>query len=276
MMNYPARLRGTRSSAFFALSAFGGVTFSVLGGYLLDQNMSYFRIIILLMAVSCFVYAFLFLKIPGSLLSERGKQFSLRSFTLLWQDRLFGSMIMAWFLLGFGNLMMIPLRVEYIANPIYGINASNEMVAIITIVIPSIAAILSTRVWGVLFDRIHFAVWRNGVNVCFVVSILIFFNTHALLWLFIASFIDGIARGGAFLGWSLWVTKIAPPDKIPQYMSIHTAATGIRGVLAPFLGFFLIYEIHPQYTSWIAVFLIVLSIIIFSFMYRVKRLASRH
>ena len=33
------------------------------------------------------------------------------------QDRLFRRVLISWMLLGFGNLMMLPLRVEYLANP---------------------------------------------------------------------------------------------------------------------------------------------------------------
>jgi hypothetical protein len=38
------------------------------------------------------------------------------------------------------------------------------------------------------------------------------------------------------VAWSLWVTKIAPPGQVADYMSVHTFMTGVRGLLAPMLS----------------------------------------
>lgn len=272
--NYPARLRGSRAATYLAISAMGAIAFSMLGGMLLDENIEFFRLVIFIMVLACLSNAFLVSHIPSTPLNEPKLGNSLKSISLLWKDPLFGILLGAWMLLGFGNLMMLPLRVEYIANPSYGINASNETVALLTLVIPSVASIACAKLWGVLFDRIHFAVWRIAVNVCFLISIILYFNFSSLWCLVLGALFDGVARGGALVGWSLWVTKIAPPGKTSDYMSIHTLLTGIRGTLAPFLGFYLIYEFHPAVTSWVACALIIASIIIFSFFYKTKRLAS--
>ena len=39
---------------------------------------------------------------------------------------------------------------------------------------------------------------------------------------------------------NLWVTKLAPVAHIADYMSVHTFFAGIRILIAPFLGFFLV------------------------------------
>jgi len=38
----------------------------------------------------------------------------------------------------------------------------------------------------------------------------------------------------------LWVTKFAPPDRVADYMSVHTFLTGVRGVLAPMCAFYIV------------------------------------
>ena len=42
--------------------------------------------------------------------------------------------------------------------------------------------------------------------------------------------IFGISYGGGDVAWSLWVTKFAPPERVADYMSIHTFLTGARGI----------------------------------------------
>ena len=44
--------------------------------------------------------------------------------------------------------------------------------------------------------------------------------------------IFGISNAGGDVAWSLWVTKFAPPNRVADYMSVHTFFTGVRGVMA--------------------------------------------
>ena len=58
-----------------------------------------------------------------------------------------------------------------------------------------------------------------------------------MLALVIGAIIFGISNAGADIAWSLWVTKLAPPNRVADYMSVHTFLTGIRGVIAPLVAF---------------------------------------
>ena len=59
------------------------------------------------------------------------------------------------------------------------------------------------------------------------------------------------------------MTKIAPPDKIASYMSVHSLLTGVRMAIAPFLGYGVVHYTHPSFAAWIALLLITVSIFIF-------------
>lgn len=272
--NFSARERGSKLGSVFILSGIGGIIFSYLGGRLLDFELGYYPLILLAMAGGLFVSAALIRRIPSRPLqiAEAGNPF--KSISLIWKDGLFGGMLTAWMLLGFANLMMLPLRVEYVANPKYGINLSNEAIAVLTIVVPSVLRLASTRAWGTLFDRMHFTVWRNCVNFCLLASILIYFNSHSLPWLLLGAALEGLGRGGGQLGWNLWVTKIAPVEKVSAYMSVHTGLTGLRGCLAPFIGFTLLMGSNPSLTSLIASGIMVLSILLFILLGRSPRFMS--
>ena len=59
--------------------------------------------------------------------------------------------------------------------------------------------------------------------------------------------------------WSLWVTKLAPPEKVADYMAVHTLLTGIRGVLAPVMAFHAVHRFSFETIGWFCACLIVLA-----------------
>jgi len=67
----------------------------------------------------------------------------------------------------------------------------------------------------------------------------------------------GVSLAGGDVAWSLWVTKFAPPERVADYMSVHTFFTGVRGVLAPLLAFHLLGHISIGTLGWISTGLIV-------------------
>ena len=90
-----------------------------------------------------------------------------QNLSLIWQDRFFGYLLVAWMLLGFGNLITLPIRIEYLADPKYGINASNTTISILMLVIPACTRIISTPLWSRLFDRASLITNRNILNLFF-------------------------------------------------------------------------------------------------------------
>ena len=74
---------------------------------------------------------------------------------------------------------------------------------------------------------------------------------------------QGLAMGGGKIFWSLWVTKIASEEKASSYMSIHMALTGLRGSLAPFLGYWILSQSSPSTVAQIGMALITAAIILF-------------
>jgi len=140
-------------------------------------------------------------------------------------------------IMGFGNLMMIPIRVDYLANPVYGLEKSELVIAVLTLVIPNVFRLLLNPFWGRMFDRINLFLLRAVLNLFFAAGILIFFNSSTMTGMVIGQICFGIAHAGGDIAWGLWVTKLAPPNRVADYMSVHTFFTGVRGVLAPVIGF---------------------------------------
>jgi MFS family permease len=270
--NYAPSERGSRMTTPFILTALSAILFSLLGGWLLDASIGYYQILFSIMVVAAAITAWLTCQIPSAPLSPEHIGNPWQNLSLIWKDRFFGYLLGTWMLLGLGNLITMPIRVEYLANPKYGINADNTMIAFLLLVVPSAARVLSTKMWGRVFDKLHLITTRNVLNVCFLLGIGGFFFTKNLVILTLAMTLVGLATGGGKIIWSLWVTRIAPDEKASSYMTIHMALTGVRGTLAPFIGYWILSRSAPAQVATVGMILITLSIVLFELVRGHKRL----
>ncbi|MCX6519248.1 MAG: hypothetical protein NTZ21_01135 [Actinobacteria bacterium] len=188
-----------------------------------------------------------------------GRTSPLPHFHLLGEDRQLRLTLIAWMLMGFGNLMLLPLRVEYLARPIYGIDADAAQITMLTVTVPSIVRLVCMPLFGNLFDRMSFFAARIMVNLLFALYVAAFFSGSSDLGLLIGAVAFGVGSAGGDLMWTLWVTKFAPPGRVADYMGLHTFFTGIRAVAAPLLGFLVIERFDLETVAWIAAGLIVVS-----------------
>lgn len=270
--NYAPSERGSRMTTPFILTALSAILFSLLGGWLLDASIRYYQILFTIMVLAAAASAWATCKIPSAPLSTEHVGNPWQNISLIWKDRFFGYLLSSWMLLGLGNLITMPIRIEYLANPDYGINADNTTIAFLLLVVPASARILSTKMWGRVFDKLHLITTRNLLNIFFLLGIGGFFFTKNLVILTFAMILVGLATGGGKIIWSLWVTKIAPEEKASSYMTIHMALTGIRGTLAPFIGYWILSRSAPTHVAIVGMILIALSIVLFELVRSHKRL----
>jgi MFS family permease len=261
--NYTFSERGRRMTAPFILTALSAILFSLVGGWLLDSSINYYRILFGIIIFAAAASAWAIKQIPSKPLTTEHIGNPWQSFSLIWKDRFFGYLLGSWMLLGLGNLITLPIRVEYLANPDYGINADNTTIAFLMLIVPSTARILSTKLWGHFFDHLNLITTRNLLNLFFLLSIGCFFFTTNLIIIALAMVMLGVAMGGGKIIWSLWVTKIAAPEKASSYMSIHMALTGFRGTLAPFIGYWILSRSAPTHVATVGMILIAVSIVLF-------------
>jgi MFS family permease len=116
--------------------------------------------------------------------------------------------------------------------------------------------------WGWLFDRMNFFLLRILLNTGFALGMLSFFGGDHVGWLLLGAVIYGISNAGGDVAWSLWVTKFAPPERVADYMSVHTFFTGLRGVAAPLFVFQLVQYWSVSAISWLGAGMIVVATLI--------------
>ena len=261
--NYGSKERGKRLSWNFIVSALIGMILSYGGGSYLDDQSAEPGLIFRIMGMVSLASALALFLIPSQPI-KKGKhtQGLMDSLDLLKEDRLFASMLLAWMIMGLGIIMTLPLRIEYLGGE-SGLHLTNEQIALVTVVVFSIARILSSRLWGELFDRVRFLSYRISLNLLLISATLVYFHAESIIGVSIGAALAGVGVGGSKIAWSLWVTKLAPEGMEARYMGAHVALTGLRGALAPFLGYWLLGILGYHGVAWFSVALVTLSTLLF-------------
>jgi MFS family permease len=257
--NYPEDQRGRLFSRAVMVRIATVALFSEVAGRVLTADLAHYRWLLLVFAAA-FAYASRCLRrYPSTPLVGQGGSHPFEALRYVRDDRLFRHTLVCWMLMGFANLMMLPMRVEYLANPRYGLGLDPRAIALVVGVVPNLARLLLSPVWGRLFDRMNFFTLRATLNLGFAVGILTFFQSDSLPGLLAGAVVFGMANSGGDVAWGLWVTKFAPPERVADYMSVHTFFTGVRGVVAPVVAFHLAQRFTLVSLGWVSAGLILLA-----------------
>lgn len=155
---------------------------------------------------------------------------------LLLDDRRYGFYMLCQFTIGAGNLMLLApivlLATDYFRMGYFqGILVSHA--------IPIVMMPIFLTAWAKLLDAWHISTYRALHSWAFVLMAFLIFASAQfdVLWLLYAgAVVRGIAFAGGALAWNLGHNDFARDDNAAQYMAVHVTLTGIRGLIAPFVG----------------------------------------
>lgn len=255
---YPEADRGRLFSRAFFLRIAASVGAGALIGWFLDWRPGGHPWVLGCAACSCGMSSVLVGSFPESASSGSKVQGSAASrgrmldgLRYVRTDAIFRRTLISWMFLGIGNLVMLPLRVELLARPDgEGWVRGAAEIALLTAVIPNVARLSTTLWWGRMFDRWNFFVLRAVLNFLFAGAILAFFLGDRMWVLVVGGVLYGLANSGGDVVWSLWVTKVTVPERVADYMAVHTFFTGIRGVLAPVIAYAAMERFPLSWTAW--------------------------
>lgn len=257
--NYKKSSRGRLFSRSTMIKVAAGGIFSYIAGDILNRDIGFARLVLVALAFCFLIGSWLLYICPSAKLQPEQGSFPFRSLRSVLEDNAFAWVLLSWMFMGFGNLMMFPIRVKFLLEPRFGIEYPVAWVAIITGVIPAVVHFATSPVWGILFDRINFFVMRVILNLIFVAAVSSFFLGRSLPMFVLGSVFFGLAFGGGNVAWGLWVTKMTTGDKVADYMSCHTFFTGVRSFLAPVLSIWLVSFIPMPSVVGISVLLILIA-----------------
>ena len=259
--NYPPSQRGEFYSNPLRLTVGISILFSFLASKLLDLDLEYFGLVFSILGLCGLGKAWAIFSMPSKMIEGGEHNHPFGNFKYVVQDRSFGYVLLTWFIMGFANLWIQPLRVDYLTSDVYGITGSAALVALIIIIIPNGMRLIFIPFWGKLFDRMNFVVLRMVFNIIFAFGVGLYFITNNPVVIAMGSMLIGIAFAGGSIAWNLWVTKYAPPGKAAAYMSVHVCLTGIRGTIGPMVGFWAVEHVGPLNMGLISASLMALATI---------------
>lgn len=104
----------------------------------------------------------------------------------------------------------------------------------------SVAWLLGFIFWGRAVDR-RGGIWVMRVNLAIAILVPFTYIWAENAWMLLPAFIaQGIIAAGMDLGLINTTIQLAEPDKIVEYAAVQATVAGIRGIVSPFIGVFLV------------------------------------
>ena len=165
--NYSSNEKGGRISGNLMLSSAAGGATALVIGLILDLDLGYFKFIAFGTFLICLGTAYFHLKIPSKPLESDSLGLS-QNLIHASKDRLFLWMLSGLMLTGIGVMLTIPIRVEYLVNPAYGLDFSNAMVLCITMVVPLGLCKNKCRPFFSIGTVSFLPVWKPSISLPFI------------------------------------------------------------------------------------------------------------
>ncbi len=170
--------------------------------------------------------------------------------TTLLRDPLFARYQLAFMTYGIGYMVceaLLPILADTKLHMSYGELAST------TRVVWQFAIVLMALPMGWLLDRLGPARTTAGSFAWFALYPVFLMLAETSAGVALASVFFGMAMAGIQQGWMLGPVMLAPSaDKVSQYVAIHTALVGFRGLAFQFLGM-LIYTTTGSFAAPLAI-----------------------
>jgi len=252
---YKKEQRAKRYVTSIIATVSGSLLFTYIYKGMISKGPFEYKNILIISSIIFLLSALCALKLPSGRLKSRELSFK-EVISVFREDKLFSYICLAWYLLGVGNLWILPYRTNYFLEERYGFSYSPSTILILIVIIPSGCKIIATPFFGWLFDRMNFIVLRIAINILFMLYIFLLLFGTTFYHHTIAMVVYGCAFSGGGIAWNLWTTRFAPPHKVSLYMSIHAFLTGSRAILSPLVGLWALQTLGGKFCASIAITLI--------------------
>ncbi len=207
---------------------------------------------------------------------------------VLREDRDYRQYMVAMTLLGFANIMVMPIMTIMITKQLV---LSYYHSANLMDVLPRLLLMGSLLPWARLFDRkgvVRFrvpnaAAWTGSSFFGGIAAMVIALHPNYLEsvpafatcvgFVALARVCEGLGQGGGAIAWNIGHLHFADSDKAEIYMGTHVFLTGVRGLIAPFVGTFLYLNYGPV-AFGVATLLALLGLAMFAALAHTQRQAA--
>jgi len=255
---------------------------SLLVGKLMDIDQNYFKILFVLSGIAGFLCCYMYSKLKIRKVVQESHERKNRGFLepiftmieILVLNREFRKYEIYFFLYGIGYLVILP------ALPIYFVDylkLDYSQISFIKGFIGQSGYVLFLPLMGLFLDRVNILVYSSATF--FLLSfypLLLLFSGGAsspLIFVYAAFFIYSVSMAAVAVIWDLASITFSGEKNSRDYQSVHVVLTGIRGIIAPMMGLFIMQVFSIQAVFAVSfVFFLLSSIMMFSFYFEKRRL----
>ncbi|MFQ5730659.1 MAG: hypothetical protein ACE5KM_01765 [Planctomycetaceae bacterium] len=275
-VNYPATHRAAAVGWAKAIAAVSALFVTVVGYWWFCYRPEYYWVLFWMVAVMLLVASLCYARIPVSRRNIFARDDEQSPFRAFWEGlKVFRSdSRFLWYqsgfaLAGFANHMAMIYVAQLLRNDVIGERPladvlpaaalklfrdswGLERATVVTIVVGLIFAVLPTFLmmasaafWGRFLDRIN----PMNARALFNTMQFVAYAFHAYggmtlqLWpILIGAILHAAGNGGGTINWLTGSLYFAPEDRISLYNAVHVGLTGIRGMIAPLVGWYVLSE----------------------------------
>jgi len=174
----------------------------------------------------------------------------LRTIEVLKTNKDFAIFERNFFIYGLGFIVVLPVIPKFLVEDLqmtYTLTfLAKGILAQLGIIIlsPILGKISSNRDPNQFTGYIFFALAFYPITL--LLASLVNNHTFAIVLIFVAYLIFGIAMSGVVISWNISSIHFAGKEDASMYQAVHLTLTGIRGIIAPLLGYFVMTFIGIQ------------------------------
>jgi len=272
-VNYPPTCRGAAVGWVKAIAAISGLFITLLGYWWISFLPDSYYAVYCLVGAVLFGSAFCYSRIPisrRSIFTADSKELPHHAFVnglkVFLADRRFVLYQFGFALAGFANHMAIVFIAQVLADDVLGQNAlaavmpapivalltetwGLEKQTVVTLIVGLVCAALpmllmmtSSLFWGRFLDRTNPMYGRAIFNTfqCVAYACHAYGGLTLQVWPFVVgASLHAIGNGGGTINWLTGSLYFARHENVSLYNAIHVGLTGVRGMIAPAIGFYL-------------------------------------
>lgn len=169
---------------------------------------------------------------------RRSRTSLLAGWRILRYDRPYRQFLGWMMIFGFGTMMSDTIMVLWMDRTYKAVSSPIEIVLYL-VLLPLVVQLVTMPFAGRLLDRtnpMRVRVWGATTWATSRGLLLVAAFTGSLPLLVLSQLLSGVGGGLGSVAWQLGSMHFARKDLVQHYMGLHVSATGLRGMVAPFLA----------------------------------------
>ena len=257
-MNYPDSRRGRWFGTAASVANFIGLGSSLVAGYFLDINQNLFRLIFFIVGISGAIACLILGIIPTPHREQHPFENPVKLVSRIFKkNNQFFHFEMNFFIYGSAFLLLLPVVPIYLVDVM---NMSYKQISIARGVLGKLGIVIFSPFTGRFHDKhepFTYAAMLFGLLALYPILLAVS-SSLGLSVVYLAFLFFSFAMAGVLITWNIGSIYFAEPNREVAYQSVHLTMTGVRGIIAPVIGWMIMSfaDFHTAFVVSAVIFII--------------------